>query len=182
MSARKRRKRRSVGYADIELNIMPFVDVFSMLNTFLLFSAVFFSLGMFEVQLPFLSNSPDIKDKPERSIEVKVTVKKSEIELETSFSLPPTNRNEEKFELTERGLSELHRKLVGLRQRNVDAKRLTLYCDDEVIYEDLTKVLDAVKSRYESDPALFVVDEKTGQRIETRNVLFPQVVMGSVIL
>jgi biopolymer transport protein ExbD len=182
VAAKRKRKRHSVGYQEVELNIMPFIDVFSMLNTFLLFSAVFFSLGMFEVQLPFFSNSPESKEKPTRSLEVKVEVSRDKVELVTSYTLPPVNERTDSFSLNEDGLSQLHAKLVEIRRQNEETKRLTLFSDDDVIYNDLAKVLDAVKSRYETDPVLYYVDDATGNRMETRDTLFPQVVMGSVIL
>jgi biopolymer transport protein ExbD len=68
VARRRRAKRPGIGYRDIELNIMPFIDVFSLLNTFLLLSAVFFSLGMLEVQLPFFSNAPQKDSKPTRDL------------------------------------------------------------------------------------------------------------------
>ena len=52
---------------------MPFVDIFSLLTTFLLFSAVFVKIGILEVQVPFLSNAaPPPDEKPSRSISVNV--------------------------------------------------------------------------------------------------------------
>jgi biopolymer transport protein ExbD len=183
MSVRKRRKKRASEYRDIELNIMPFIDVFSLLNTFLLFSAAFFSLGMFEVQLPFFSNSPETKEtKPTRDLDVKVNVEREKIELTTSYTLPPTEEKTDNFSFGKEDLDQLHRKLVELRKANEDLKKLSLYCEDDVIYEDLTKVLDVVKSRYENDPVLYTKDDKTGERVDTKDTLFPQVVMGSVIL
>jgi biopolymer transport protein ExbD len=183
MSARRRRKKRIVEYRDIELNIMPFIDVFSLLNTFLLFSAAFFSLGMFEVQLPFFSNSPETKEtKPTRDLDVKINIEREKVELVTSYTLPPANEKTENFDISPTGMEQFHKQLVELRRANEDVKKVTVYCEDDVIYEDLTKVLDATKSRYESDPILYQKDDKTGERVSTNNVLFPQVVMGSVIL
>ena len=51
----RRKKRKKAAYNEIVLNIMPFIDVFSMLNTFLLYSAVFLAVGIIEVQIPYLS-------------------------------------------------------------------------------------------------------------------------------
>ncbi len=179
----KRKKKKSIPYRDIELNIMPFIDVFSLLNTFLLLSAVFFSIGMFEIQLPFFSNSPETKpDKPVRSLDIKVNVEKEKVELTTSYTLPPTNEKIDTYEVTPEGLNRLHVALVELRKTNEDVKKVSLYCDDDVIYEQLIKVIDEVKSRRATDPVLYMTEDKTGARVETRDVLFPQIVMGSVVL
>ena len=73
----RKKKKRSIPYKDVELNIMPFIDIFSMLNTFLLFSAVFLSVGVLEVQIPFLSNQPPPDDpKDSRLFQVNVDVSK----------------------------------------------------------------------------------------------------------
>ena len=65
---RRKKKHKGGGEVDTgapELNIMPFIDIFSMLNTFLLLSVALW-VRIIEVQIPFLSNSPDVKEKPNR--------------------------------------------------------------------------------------------------------------------
>ncbi len=69
---KKRRKKHEVKVKSAELNIMPFIDIFSMLNTFLLISAAFINLGIIKVQVPFLSNAPQDKTKPTRTLEINV--------------------------------------------------------------------------------------------------------------
>ena len=59
-----------------ELNIVPFIDVFSMLNTFLLMTAVFTAIGIIEVQIPFLTSAPPPKEELTRSLDVKVDMEK----------------------------------------------------------------------------------------------------------
>ena len=58
MSSRKRRKQKAgfVEGAPVELNVMPFIDVFSLLTTFLLFSAAFITIGILEVQIHYFRN------------------------------------------------------------------------------------------------------------------------------
>ena len=81
MSNKKKKKRRKkIVYRDIQLNIMPFIDVFSLLNTFLLMSAVFLSVGIIEVQIPFLTSAPPEKQ-DEKFCDVKVDMEKEKIEV-----------------------------------------------------------------------------------------------------
>ncbi len=81
MSSKKKKKRRStIKYRDIQLNIMPFIDVFSLLNTFLLMSAVFLAVGIIEVQIPFLTTAPPDKKTDEKFCDVKVDMEKDKIE------------------------------------------------------------------------------------------------------
>ena len=72
---RKKKRMGADGGGSIELNVMPFIDVFSLLTTFLLFSAVFVQIGILEVQVPFLSNSnPPDNSKPSRDLSIKLDV------------------------------------------------------------------------------------------------------------
>jgi len=87
----RKKKVRKVKYRDIELNIMPFIDVFSLLNTFLLMSAVFLSIGILEVQIPFLTSAPPEKKEDSRSLEIKVDMEKTKIEVTAAYNKPPIN-------------------------------------------------------------------------------------------
>ena len=182
MARRRRAKRPGIGYRDIELNIMPFIDVFSLLNTFLLLSAVFFSLGMLEVQLPFFSNAPQKDSKPTRDLSVKVEMEQTKIKILTSYSMAPVNASTSEFPLSPKGIEEFHAKLIDIRRADEKTKKLTLYCEDDVVFDDLAQVLEAIKTRREEDPELFFIDDKSGIRLPSKNVLFAQVVMGSVLL
>src|SRR5690242_5526162 len=110
----RRRKRRGVAYEDVELNIMPFIDIFSMLNTFLLFSAVFLSVGIMEVQIPFLSNAKPEKKEDNRFFVVNVSVEKEKIEVDARYSAPPENLNRKEFPNTPDGQKQMHAHLVDL--------------------------------------------------------------------
>lgn len=180
--ARRRRKKRkdSVEYVDPVLNIMPFIDIFSMLNTFLLFSAVFLSIGIIEIQVPFLSNAkPPQDDKPARVIDITVEIERLEVILITKYSRPPINEEEKKYKMDEAGIEELHVKLIELRTANPETDLVTVFTEDDVTYEQLTNVLDAIKSRKEGDPQFTEVDKATGEQIPSA-FIFPKVVLGSV--
>ena len=169
MSRRRRKKRSSAtGYKDVELNIMPFIDVFSILTTFLLMTAVFTAIGIHEVQVPFLSNAPEEKKetKPSRSLQVNI-----EVEV-----------------FSEQGVQEFHRDLVGLRQKQPETDFVTLYSEDDVVFEKLALVLDAVKLRNETDPVIPPAAQDPAipltdkQLREASAMLYPKVIFGSVIL
>ncbi len=160
---------------------MPFIDIFSMLNTFLLFSAVFLSVGIIEVQVPFLSSAPADPTDNVRSLAVKVDVLPDKIQLVTSYSAPPTDEVVREFALDKNGYEELHAAAVEVRAANEDIKMLTLFSDDAVTFDQLVMILDAVKNRRDTDPEFFETDKKSGDRYRSVHV-FSQVVMGSVIL
>ena len=184
MSARKKKKRKQIKYTDVQLNVMPFIDVFSLLNTFLLMSAAFLTFGIVEVQIPFLSTQApeDQKDENERYLEVKVDMEKELVKVITSYSRPPVNEETKEFEVTEAGIAELHKHMVEVKRTDPEADKIQFFTEDDVIWEDMAAILDAVKLRADGDP-LFVdpeMDEK--KRLEAERYLFPKIVMASVML
>ena len=179
--SRKRRKMKSLVFRDIELNIMPFVDVFSLLNTFLLFSAVFLSIGIIEVQVPFLTNAPPEKTEKTRDFTIKVDILPDKIQLITSWTMAPVDEKKEEFPLTPQGADELHVKLIAARTQNKETDKLTVFSEDEIAFEKLTMVLDAIKFLKPGEPRFQEVDPKTNERRDT-DYLYPKVILGSVLL
>ncbi len=180
-----RRKRKGIkrqDMTDIELNIIPFIDVFSMLNTFLLFSAVFVATGIIEVQVPFLSNAPQPKEESQRTLDVKIDAAKDKIQIITEFTKDPKNEQKFDFPNTKDGLARMHERLVAIRQANPTQDKLTLFSEDDVIWDSISAILDSAKFRKQTDPILAVKNEKTGAMEQDQQFLFPKIVMGSVIL
>ncbi len=162
----------------VELNVMPFIDIFSLLCTFLLFSAVFVSIGIHTVQIPFLTNAaPSSSDdkKPKRIIQVHLDIEDSSMKLKTKWSQAPINKKTHEFSRTDEGLEKLHRKLIEIRAKNIDSDKITIYNEDHLIYDDLIKILDAIRLRDPKDPPLVNSDGKGVG-------LFSKVVLGSILL
>ena len=153
-----------------------------MLNTFLLFSAVFVATGIIEVQVPFLSSAPPPKEDLVRSISIKVDVSKEKIECITSWSPGPENEQKWTFNNNKDGGKELHDRLVTIRRDNPTADKVTFFTEDDVIWENISMLLDFIKLREEKDPVFNTVeaDGKPGQ--PDRENLFPKIIMGSVML
>ncbi len=191
---KSRRKVRKVDYKDVELNIMPFIDIFSMLNTFLLFTAVFLSVGVLEVQIPFLSSAPPPDDPKEaREFKVAVDVSKEQIEIQTSYSMAPVQEQKFPFPNNKEGLEQMHTKLAQIRKENPDTDKATVYSEDDVLWDSLGAVLDSVMLRFEKDPVFPVAkdalkgkekDPKAREKAENlaKVYMYPKVVMGSVML
>lgn len=181
----RRKKRKPGEYKDIELNIMPFIDIFSMLNTFLLFSAVFLSVGILEVQIPFLSNAPPEDQKDTRAFQVSVDVSKENVEIQTSFTKAPEQLQKFPFKNTKEGLKTFHQKLADVRKQNSTIDKATVYSDDEVSWESLSLVLDAMILRVEGDPIFAPVKDAKNlakAELDAKTFLYQKIVMGSVML
>src|SRR5690606_1478091 len=113
MSRRKRRRAPQSKYKEIELNIMPFIDVFSLLTTFLLMAAVFVAIGIIEVQIPFLSTQKPDSDPP-RVLDLKVDMEKDKVTVITAYTKPPINKEEKEFKVNEAGAKLMHDYLVSI--------------------------------------------------------------------
>lgn len=174
-----RKKKKSKKYKDISLNIMPFIDVFSLLNTFLLMSAVFLSVGILEVQIPFLTSAPPEKVPDAKSCDLKVDMEKTQIEATASNC---GVQSPKKFTADKTGIADLHQHLVAVRRSNPEIDKLQFFTEDDVLWKDIAEVLDAIKLRKPADP---VFAPKTASEIEkavAAEFLFPKVVMASVML
>jgi biopolymer transport protein ExbD len=185
-SVARKKKKRSIPYREVELNIMPFIDVFSMLNTFLLFSAVFLSVGVLEVQVPFLSNQPPPDDpKDSRVFQVNVDVSKEQVEIQTSYTRPPEQAQKFPFPNNPDGLKLMHQKLADIRKQNAATDKATIFSEDDVSWESLSAVLDGVMLRVEGDPVFAPAqDAKNREKAEldAKTFLYPKIVMGSIML
>lgn len=138
------------------------------------------ALGVIKVQVPFFT-SKDV-DEPKRSLEVKVDARRDKILLLTNYSRPPRNEQQWQYDANEAGLLALHRRLVQIRSQNQETDLVTLLCDDDVKYEQVIRILDAIKNRTREDP-IFANEEVSDQEAASlKNLVFPKVVMGSVVL
>ncbi len=183
MSGKKHKRRNtSVGPESPELNIMPFIDIFSMLNTFLLVSAAFIGLGILEVQVPFLSNSSEVKEPPSRSFNIRVDVADAEIKVTSEWTEQPYEKNVKTFKVDAADIDLFHQEMIALRTKVPENDKVTVFSDDTVKYEILIKAIDAIKSMKEKEPPLALPNAEELRKQGRDRYLFEKVVIGSVIL
>jgi biopolymer transport protein ExbD len=178
VSRKKKKIGQEISSGSAELNVMPFIDIFSLLCTFLLFSAVFISIGIHTVALPFLSNAASSKskdDKPKRVLSLNISLEKNRIELRKSWSLPPINKSSESFANSREGLEDFHKNLLQVKSENPSLSQATVFIDDDVTYENISKLLDNLTLKFSSDKI-------TAGSSGVIQQLFPKVIFGSVIL
>ena len=185
MARRKRRLKQISDGPPIDLNVMPFIDVFSLLTTFLLFVAVFTHIGILEVQVPFLSNQLN-KDKdqtkPKRSITVHVTLDNNTIAVESFFLDPPTNQKTQKFNMSEPGIAQMHNYLTQLRRDHPTTDKLSLFPTDDVDYESIVAVIDAIKFLKDTEPPISTsLTASEDEEQNAQNSLYPKVIIGNVL-
>ncbi len=182
---KKRKRTSSAGSPPPELNVMPFIDIFSMLTTFLLVSASFMGMGILEVQIPFLSNSPEVKEEPQRSFSLKVDIEPANIIVTHQWTAAPVEKTELRFELNDADIAKFHTEMIAIRNKVPENDKVDLRADDAVEYEKFIKVLDSIKTLTETDPPLTVPPSKDPEKAPKKgrgSYLFEKVVIGSVLL
>ncbi len=180
-SHKKKRQASSVSTDAPELNIMPFIDIFSMLNTFLLVSAAFLGLGILEVQVPFLSNNPEVKDEPKRSFSIRVDIEDAQVKVTSQWTAAPDDKSEKSFKFDKDDIAKFHQEMIDLRKKVPENDKVTVYADNTVMYEQLVQVIDNIKTLKEKEPKLNLPPPADGKPVNDA-FIFEKVVIGSVIL
>ena len=129
-----RRKRKPA-----ELLLVPMIDIFTVLVTFLLMTAVFSRITVLELELPSTSEGPAVTE-PEFRLEVILRQEGFELTNGTSVIAAVPKVGGE-YDL--KALSELAQSLKSDHPDVVDASVLL---EPEIAYDDLIQVMDAIRS------------------------------------
>ena len=182
MSSKKKKYKAAEQF---DINVTPMVDMFSVLISFLLITAVFSATGQARVDVPFLSSRPpEEKNEPEKDPPVNLTVviQDSKVELEVTGGKIGENPQTFEFQLVETGLDELQAKIYQYRKDDLRVDTVTFMTDEEIRYEKLVMVLDAVRVlKPNRDPIPVPADYKFPRGVD-QDSLIPKVIMGNVIL
>ncbi len=144
-----------------DLNIVPMLDVMVILTFFLIFTAVFSKTSILEVHLP----GPGAKAATQApTLELEVIVRRSGLEVADRNtgvlqSVPATANGQD--------VVRLSAYLEGLKTRFPDKMNATLLVAEDVDYDTIVQVMDAVRMRQRADGAKVV-----------RTELFPQISLG----
>jgi biopolymer transport protein ExbD len=145
-----------------DINIVPMLDIFVILLFFLIFTAVFSKTNIVELNLPAQSTAQPL-DLPE-NLELEVVVRKASLVVQDKNTGPlieiPNGANGYDYE----ALTEY---LGRVKVRFPDLKNATLLLEQDVPYDTIVAVMDAVRS-YEG-----TVDGRPA-----RGELFPQIALG----
>jgi biopolymer transport protein ExbD len=144
-----------------DLNIVPMLDVMTILTFFLIFTAVFSKTSILEVHLP----GPGARAAPQvPTLELEVIVRRSGLEVADRNSgvlksVPVTAAGQD--------VVALSAYLEGLKARFPDKQTATLLVAEDVDYDTIVQVMDAVRVRQSADGGKVV-----------RRELFPQISLG----
>jgi biopolymer transport protein ExbD len=144
-----------------DLNIVPMLDVMVILTFFLIFTAVFSKTSILEVHLP----GPGARaSSAVPALELEVIVRRSGIEIADRNSgvlerLPAITAGQD--------VVQLSASLERLKERFPDTQSATLLVAEDVDYDTIVQVMDAVRVRQST----------AGSRVVSRT-LFPQIALG----
>ena len=125
--------------SDVELNITPIIDCFTVLITFMLASASFISIGFFEASTPGPGTSSETT-KPDLEATIRIG-KNRKVELRWTGKKSGTRRLEEWNETTAKQITDELRKM---KEDRLVIHQVIIQATDETPYRDLTIAMSAV--------------------------------------
>ena len=132
-----RKSRRNVR-KPTELLLVPMIDIFTVLVTFLLMTAVFSRITILELDLP----SSQSTAAAEPTFRLEVIIRKGGLELTngsaTIASIPNVNG--------EYDLKTLSRLALSLKQDYPDADDASVLPEPDIMYDNLIQVMDAIRT------------------------------------
>lgn len=147
-----------------ELNLVPMIDIFTVLVTFLLMTAVFYRTVILELNLPAAQQIAE----PPQDLQLEVLVRKARLEVgdRNSGLLTEIPNGPEGYDL-----AALSAYLQRVKQKFPDKVDATLLLEPDVSYDSLVQVMDAVR----------VVEQKREERT-VQAELFPEISIGDAPL
>lgn len=160
--ARRQRRNHARYRGRNDLNIVPMLDIMVILTFFLIFTAVFSRTSVVEVNLP----GPEVQAPPTApTLELEVILRRNGIEV--------ADRNVgvlQTIPLTAKGYQDtlrLTELLVEIKNRFPDKVNATLLVADEVDYDTIVQVMDAMR-----------VQQTVEGTTVSSTTLFPQISLG----
>ena len=126
-----------------ELLLVPMIDIFTVLVTFLLMTAVFSRITVVELDLPSAADGPAVTE-PEFRLEV--ILREEGFELTNGSSvIAAVPKVGGKYDL--KALSEM---ALSLKRDHPDVVDASVLLEPQVAYDDLIQVMDAIRSAEQS--------------------------------
>jgi biopolymer transport protein ExbD len=168
----RRVKRKGEG-----INLIPILDAVFIFIFFLLMSTKFISIYEIGSDVPLLSSEPPPKSK-QKPLALTVEVRGNSLKVLTgipSRTLKVIKKNAEGLY----DLNRLHDLLVGLKKVNVNEESVILEPLIDLKYEEIIKIMDAIRMLKNTDGAIFKKD-KDGIDVQIKT-LFNKIVFGNLM-
>lgn len=156
-TSRKRKK------PEEKLNLVPIMDSVFIFIFFLLMSASFLKIYEIGSPIPIVSDQEPPKDKKD-PLALTMIIETNEITLSAGVPLKVI----QKFSRQPDGLfnyDEIHTALINIKKQNTDEDSIIFAPNGDLTYDEIVKIMDAVRVLYKTDEAIFKtnkdgIDEK----------------------
>lgn len=126
----------SGGGQEVELNITPIIDCFTVLITFLLASASFLSIGFFETYTPGSTADPT---QGEPDTEVVLKIKSNHV---AEFKVKGKRNQTLTFSIADpASMKNLEQEVQNLKDPSIKLSQILVSADDEVDYKELSELM-----------------------------------------
>lgn len=170
-TSRKRKK------PEEKLNLVPIMDSIFIFIFFLLMSASFLKIYEIGSDVPIISDSEPPKQDKE-PLALTLTMDTNELTLMSGVP----SRVIQKFSRAAGGdfnFEELHNVLVGIKKKHTDENSIIFEPVGDLTYEDIVKVMDAVRVLNKTDEAIF---KKTKEGIDEKiKELFNKIIFSNLM-
>ncbi len=130
------------GSQDFELNLAPIIDCFTVLITFMLASAAFLSIGIFDAGIAAAGSTPSSSKPPAINITV-------ELKEKAAISLKVTGKENRTSNISAAGESydyeSLLRQLGEVKNKWPDVAAVTLMANDDIEYKHVVKSMEQIR-------------------------------------
>jgi biopolymer transport protein ExbD len=169
--------------ANFELDLSPMLALMVCLIPIMLLSTVFVKVTVIESPLPQVVQKAIDEDrkKNDREIEVSVVMKNDKT-LELKVTEDGKAKVSKAFPVAEANwnFDGLRKELITVKRVYPKTFRLSLFPGEEVPYDDIVKLMDAVRKTGDDNVKLTVTDEETKESAET-DIMFPDVIFGNLL-
>lgn len=164
------------------LNLTPFIDMITCLMFFLMMFASVIPVTIIDAPLPKVASTADeVRQAKDNKNKFDLSV----IINTNALVVKAEGLGDKSFAKQEDGqfpYAELHKHLLGLKQRKPDSHELTLMPSDDTPYDVMIQVMDASREVAVGDPGYQAVPPDIASKPESAqfNRLFPDVSIGGV--
>ena len=126
---------------EVDLNITPIIDCFTVLITFLLASASFLSIGFFETYTPGQSSNP-AEGEPDTEVVVRLKANHlAEFKAKGKKNLSLSFKTDDPS-----AMKNLEEQLANLKVPSIKLNQVLVSADDSVDYQELTQLLGHINT------------------------------------
>ncbi len=170
-TSRKRKK------PEAKLNLVPIMDSVFIFIFFLLMSASFLKIYEIGSDVPIISDSEPPKNQKD-PLALTLEIETDEIILSRGIPSRPFKRLKRQAD-GEFNYEELHSVLIGIKKQHVDEDTIIFEPKGDLTYEEIVKIMDAVRMLNKTDEAIFKtnkdgIDEKI-------NKLFSKIIFSNLM-